>query len=137
MLSRFKELYRPNTNLAIDEGTLLWRGRLSFRVFNPQKPVRYGIRSYIMSDSETGFCLDIIPYCGESAALVDTVVKLLGEYAGKGHHLYMDNFYNSVKLCYKMLELKTHVCGTLRRNRGEPEPIRLATPAILASAEGK
>ena len=33
---------QPSQNVSIDEGTLLWRGRLSFRVDNPQKPVRYG-----------------------------------------------------------------------------------------------
>ena len=65
--------------------------------------------------------LDIIPYCAESSPLVDTVVKLLGNYADKGHHLYMDTFYNSVKLCYELLKMKTHVCGTLRQNRGEPQ----------------
>ncbi|KAH9642821.1 hypothetical protein HF086_012315 [Spodoptera exigua] len=42
-------------------------------------------------------------------------------YLLKGHELYMDNYYNSVPLSEKLLDLKTHTCGTLRSNRkGNP-----------------
>ncbi len=64
------------------------------------------------------------PYCGESSPLKDTVVSLLDRLAGHGYRLFMDNFYNSVPLCKHLLDLKTHVCGTIRKNRGEPPVIR-------------
>ncbi|KAJ8347415.1 hypothetical protein AAFF_G00206840 [Aldrovandia affinis] len=54
IVGKFKELYQPGQNICIDEGMMLWRGRLSFRVYNPQKPVKYGIKSYILCDSATG-----------------------------------------------------------------------------------
>lgn len=42
-------------------------------------------------------------------------------YVLKGHHVFMDNFYNSVELSQKLLDLRTHSCGTLRKNRkGNP-----------------
>ena len=50
-------------------------------------------------------------------------------FSGHGHKLFMDNFYNSVKLSRELVENGTHVCGTLRTNRGEP-------PAIKAAANG-
>lgn len=34
----------------------------------------------------------------------------------KGHWLFMDNFYNSVTLSQKLLDLKNHTTGTLRIN---------------------
>lgn len=49
------------------------------------------------------------------------VLKLLEPYVLKGHHVFMDNFYNSVELSQKLLDLRTHSCGTLRKNRkGNP-----------------
>jgi len=128
-------MYQPNANICIDEGMLLWRGRLAFRVYNPQKPVKYGIKSYILCDSETGYCYNMKPYCGDAAALGDTVVFLLDRLAGYGYRLFMDNFYNSVGLCERLLDLKTHVCGTLRKNRGEPPVIREVSNADLGIGE--
>lgn len=135
LVTKFREMYQPNTNICIDEGMLLWRGRLAFRVYNPQKPIKYGIKSYILCDSETGYCFNMKPYCGESSPLKDTVVSLLDRLAGHGYRLFMDNFYNSVPLCKHLLDLKTHVCGTIRKNRGEPPVIRDLRNADLRIGE--
>ncbi|XP_072392455.1 uncharacterized protein [Diabrotica undecimpunctata] len=40
-------------------------------------------------------------------------------YLDKGHHLFLDNFYNSILLSKSLSERKTHSTGTLRRNRKE------------------
>lgn len=49
------------------------------------------------------------------------VMKLLQPYLLKGHHIFMDNFYNSVELSKTLLGLRTHTNGTLRKNRkGNP-----------------
>ncbi len=77
LVTKFREMYQPNTNICIDEGMLLWRGRLAFRVYNPQKPIKYGIKSYILCDSETGYCFNMKPYCGESSPLKDTLSLFL------------------------------------------------------------
>jgi hypothetical protein len=39
----------------------------------------------------------------------------------------MDNFYNSVKVTDILLNLKTHICGTMRANRGEPAAMKAPT----------
>ena len=52
---------------------------------------------------------------------------LLDDLVGLNHRLYMDNFYNSVRLAMILIdEHKTYSCGTLRKNRGEPAIIRNA-----------
>ena len=43
LLASFKEMYRPEQDVSIDEGTLLWRGRLRVKVCNPVKPIKYDI----------------------------------------------------------------------------------------------
>ncbi|CAH2004308.1 unnamed protein product [Acanthoscelides obtectus] len=52
------------------------------------------------------------------------VLSLLQEYLGVGHSVFMDNFYNSVKLTKDLLDKKTYVTGTLRSNRrGNPPEV--------------
>ncbi|CAG4950757.1 unnamed protein product [Parnassius apollo] len=63
-------------------------------------------------------------YSGKQASTPETgskteklVLKLMRSYPLRGHHLFMDNYYNSVSLSQKLLELRTHTTGTLRTNR--------------------
>jgi len=44
-------------------------------------------------------------------------MRLTRPFLNKGHHLFMDNFYNSVGLSKILLEHKTYTTGTLRSNR--------------------
>ena len=135
IVEKFKELYQPGQNICIDEGMMQWRGRLSFRVYNPQKPVKYGIKSYILCDSATGYCFNMCPYVGEASTLPEIVFSLLDRLPGHGYKLFMDNFYNSVALCERLLGVQTNVCGTLRKHRGEPQIISEMTKTDLGVGE--
>lgn len=135
LVGKCKELYQPGKNICIDEGMMQWRGRLSFRVYNPQKPVKYGIKSYILCDSATGYCFNLRPYVGEGSTLPEIVFSLLDRLQGHGYTVYMDNFYNSVSLCERLLRAQTNVCGTLRKNRGEPLIIRDIKKSDLGAGE--
>uniref|UniRef100_A0A8C5FSV4 PiggyBac transposable element-derived protein domain-containing protein n=1 Tax=Gadus morhua TaxID=8049 RepID=A0A8C5FSV4_GADMO len=135
IVEKFKEMYQPGQNICIDEGMMQWQGRLSFRVYNPQKPVKYGIKSYILCDSATGYCFNMRPYVGEASTLPEIVFSLLDRLPGHGYTLFMDNFYNSVALCERLLEVQTNVCGTLRKHRGEPQIISEMTKTDLGVGE--
>lgn len=37
----------------------------------------------------------------------------------------MDNYYNSVKVAEELLKRKTNVCGTIRKNRGVPNCLKI------------
>ena len=39
------------------------------------------------------------------------------KYLGKGHHLYVDNYYTSIALAEHLLQNDSHVTGTIRENR--------------------
>ncbi|XP_057310036.1 piggyBac transposable element-derived protein 4-like [Hydractinia symbiolongicarpus] len=41
----------------------------------------------------------------------------MGNFLGKGYHLFTDNFYNSFELAKHLLGESTYICGTLRSNR--------------------
>ena len=64
-----------------------------------------------------------------------TIDYLMESLYDDGYHLYMDNFYNSVAMCDHLLQRGTHVCGTLRRHRGEPEVITKLTEAKMKKGE--
>lgn len=49
--------------------------------------------------------------------LEDLVLRLMQPYLDKGHHLFMDNFYNSIGMSNTLLSRKTHSTDTLRPNR--------------------
>ncbi|KAM3872215.1 piggyBac transposable element-derived protein 4-like [Diretmus argenteus] len=132
LLANFREMFQPSQNISVDEGMMAWRGRLRFRVYNPAKPTKYGIKSYILCDSANGYCYAMKPYCGEHSSLYDTVRFLVDGLEGFGYRLWMDNFYNSEAMCRLLLSLKIHSAGTLRVNRGEPPSIRGVSNAKLA-----
>ena len=129
LLVKFQENYQLHQQISIDEGTLKWKGRLSFRVYNPMKPCKYGIKSYILADSVSNYCYDLIIYDGMTRPFRDTVWMLVHSHLNKNHMLYMDNLYNSVGLAEDLLANGMYVTGTLRRNRGEPQSVtRAGTP---------
>ena len=41
--------------LSIDESLMLWKGRLGWRQYIPSKRARYGIKSYEICDSQSGY----------------------------------------------------------------------------------
>lgn len=103
---------------------LLWRERLSFRQYIPSKAHKYGITFFELC-TDDGFILDLIIYKGKDTVTdsrdvtFGIVNKLMRNYLEKGHTLYTDNYYNSVQLAKYLNENKTHIVGTLRKNRHE------------------
>jgi len=122
---RWRSMYDLGEFISIDEGMVKWRGRLSFRVYNKDKPIKYGIKSYILADSRSKYCWNIDMYHGVSKTLIETVTGLLTpQCMSRWHTLYMDNFYNSLAMSEHLLDRQVHTVGTLGRHRGEPREIR-------------
>ncbi|XP_070548372.1 piggyBac transposable element-derived protein 4-like [Ptychodera flava] len=75
----------------------------------------------------------MIPYAGKGEQIqhglgYSVVVDLTSRYFGMGHHLYYDNFFSSLRLAVDLLNRRTYVCSTVRKNsKGLP-------PAVSKSA---
>ena len=121
---RCKSVYMPRENLSLDEGILKWKGRLSIKIYNPMKPIKYGIKFYFLCEAESGYVLDFNVYRGVSSSLRDIVFNLMEPHLYKGHHLFMDNYYNQVSTCDELYEKGTHCSGTLRLGRGGPKALQ-------------
>ena len=122
--TRSNEVYIPLMNLSLDEAILPWKGRLLIKVYNPLKPDKYGIKIYMLCEAESGYCLDILVYDGKARSLRDIIFTLLQRFLGKGYRVFMDNYYNSVKIVEELYDNETHTVGTLRMNRGAPDVLR-------------
>lgn len=120
LIENFQAAYKPPQNLSLDESLLLFKCRLLFRQYMKGKKAKYGIKLYELCSSE-GYVLNLEVYQGKSEGssgkINNIVLRLLEPYLNKGHHIFMDNFYNNVDLSKTLLSYRTHTTGTLRANR--------------------
>jgi hypothetical protein len=132
--SKFQSLYLPNQNITIDESLTLWKGRLSFRQYIPLKAAKFGIKTYELCESSSGYVWSFLVYTGKDMDLTTKVVttaasktaaivvKLVEDLLGRGHTVWMDNFYNSPDLARFLKSKQTDCVGTLRDNRKNVPP---------------
>jgi hypothetical protein len=120
-LETFKENYSPTREQAIDECMIKFKGRIGFKQYMPQKPVKRGYKIWVWAD-KTGYVCDIQIYTGK---IGDKAEKNLGERVvqdlcqgleGKGYHIYFDNFFTSVSLMSNLKKKWLPSCGTVRAN---------------------
>ena len=63
---KFSTFWTPRQHISIDEGTVPFKGNIHFRVYNPNKPDKYGIKTFKLSDSTNGYCCSFDIYVGET-----------------------------------------------------------------------
>ena len=93
-----------------------WRGQLRFKTYNPRKLTKYGILVKMVNESETGYICNLEIYKGEGKKLQETILSVLQPYLASWHHIYQDNYYNSMSTSEILLKNKTRACGAIREN---------------------
>lgn len=99
---RLKNMYKPSQNISLDEGMIPWCGRLNFHVYNPSKLTKYGIVIRMVCELVSGYISKFKIYSGPGISLQDSISHLTSDNKYKWHHLYMDDFYNSVEIAKKI-----------------------------------
>ncbi|XP_066937335.1 piggyBac transposable element-derived protein 4-like [Macrobrachium rosenbergii] len=89
--------WQTERNVSLDEGLMPYKGRLSIKTYNPQKPSKYGIKLYMLCEAKSGYVIDFLTYGGSTSTLKDIVFTLMGPLLDKGYHVFMDNYYNSIE----------------------------------------
>lgn len=120
----YEKYFLPGRELSIDEAMIKFKGRLHFKQYMPAKPIKWGIKVWVIADSSTGYVLGLQVYLGKKAdknedfLLGEQVVLDLGQhFFDKYHCIYFDNFFTSLKLLQILFENKTYACGTFRNGR--------------------
>jgi len=127
---KFRTSFIPDRFVSIDESLLLWKGRLGWKQYIPKKRSRFGIKTFELCDSKTGYLWNFIVYTGKSA--VETVsdmlsssrvvLDLMADLLGKGYCVVTDNYYTCPSLYAKLLKNKTDTYGTVRLGRKSMPP---------------
>ena len=130
IILRFRGVYKPERQLAVDETLIKFKGKIHFRQFIPIKPGRFGIKAFMLAESTIGYVLGSKVYTGKEANVVQkdlgkrAVMSLMELFLDKGYYVFMDNYYTSVGLFEGLEGRKTLACGTVRSNRlGLPKDI--------------
>ncbi|KAG0436652.1 PiggyBac transposable element-derived protein 4 [Dictyocoela muelleri] len=118
----FKSIYVPGEHISIDEGMLPFKGKTKNRVYSPMKLDKWGMKFYILAESSTGFVYNL-RIVGEQSSIEDTVIALCNNLVADHRKIFMDNYYNSYKLCNTLLYNKIYSTGTLRHKRGGPQDL--------------
>ena len=123
MVPRFRAVYHPERELAVDQTLIKYKSRVHFRQFIPSKPGRFGIKAFTLAESTSGYVLGSKVYTAKAAGVVQkdlrekAVMSLMEPFVVKGYYLFMDNNYISVGLFEELEERSTLACGTARSNR--------------------
>lgn len=106
----FQELYEVDGHATVDESMVKFKGRLGFRQYLPLKPIKWGIKVWVMADSSTGYCAKFQVYSGregpaEKGLAHRVVMDLTKPYVRSHLSVYMDNFYLGKHFLYFTLIL--------------------------------
>ena len=142
VIARFQEVYSPNTQLAIDETLIKFKGKLHFRQFIPIKPGRFGTKAFTLAETKSGYVLNSKIYTGRENIQVQrdlgrkVVLSVLRPYLDKGFRAFMDNYYTSVALFQELEDRKTLACGTMWSNRLPKEICELKEKCVKELERG-
>ena len=101
-----KELYVPSKNVSVDERMVKSKGRSGIRKYIKNKPTKFGIKIWVLAESNTGYTVDFDIYTGAKGKNKQTyergkglgyqvVMSLCDALRNDGYHIYFDNFFTT------------------------------------------
>lgn len=114
-------------SLCVDEQIVPFKGRSGLKMYNPNKPHKWGYKIWVLSGA-SGFSYDFEVYTGggvqvnatevDCGASSNVVVRLCRTVTSDvGHKMYFDNYFTSLKLLEQLELRKIQSVGTVRLNR--------------------
>ena len=123
--------FKPSKEISVDESMIAFKGRTELMQYMPQKPSKWGMKGWGLADSKSGYMYNWSFYTGRDNTRTEhglahrVVTDLARVVYGKGHVIYMDNFFSSPALFNELADNQLGACGTFRINRqGIPATIK-------------
>ena len=117
-----KEIYNLEREITVDECVIPYKGQYCFiRQFMKDKPVRFGIKCWVLASSKSRFVSNIEVYFGEGTGMgwhglgYHVVMRLVAGLERRWHCLVVDNLFASVNLFHELMCLGYWATGTVRR----------------------
>ena len=115
----FKVICKPCENLSIDESTMAYKGQVKFLQYSKNKPNRFHIKLFMVSEADTGYICEFSMYTGRASnellahkstlnpdctITTKTVMGVLQKCHLLDSHwtLYFDNWFNSLELVHEL-----------------------------------
>ncbi|CAL1262020.1 unnamed protein product [Larinioides sclopetarius] len=149
--TKFQSSYIPECEVSVDESLLLYKGRLAFKQYIPNKRSRFGVKFYQLCEARSRYIWSSLIYTGKDmplwqeaskySTITNIVMTLIENLLGQEYCVTLDNFYTSPELAEILLSYRTDVYGTLRSHRrGIPQEIKsrnLKRGEIIGYQKGK
>ncbi|XP_043528189.1 uncharacterized protein LOC122538303 [Frieseomelitta varia] len=117
--NNMKEIYYPTKGLTIDESVISFRSQLYFRQNAASKKCKYGLKIYTLTEP-IGPVLRIHTHLhtkGKDKINTDQIIhKLVSDFEGRGHVIYLDETFANYTLVKSLLEKKTYALGVLKKS---------------------
>lgn len=124
----FQRIRSNSTYQSIDEMMVKFRGRLSFKQYQPLKPIKRGVKLWDRCDALTGYVYDVQVYCGKDKTtkvpegrectlgekVVHTLLDSIPKTDIQSVCMCFDRFFTSINL---MRNMPCCGVGTIQRNR--------------------
>ena len=125
LLENIQGAFYPGQDLSLDEMVVKWKGRSKYKMYNPNKPEKYHIKTFGLCDSATGYAYNLLIYFGKETSYKEgleggqseKVFEYLLRPLGTGHHIFADRYYTTHSLVRYLTANKTYYTGTLMLNR--------------------
>ena len=110
-----------------------FQGCSAIKQYMPKKPIKRGIKVWVLGDSRIGYFSHLEVYLGKKEGVTEhnlgaRVVKdLTTDFQNKWHRVYFDNFFTSKALMCDLEKGGIYGCGTARKDRrGFPDTLKNA-----------
>ena len=134
LVERWQSLLTLEENISADEALLLRKGCLSWKQFIRTKRARFGLKSFVLAKTSSGYVWNSIIYTGNDTLVeegntyqyqvINIVLSLCKNVLDEGRCLFMDNWYSSLELLSELRNQSTDVVGTVRKDRkGLPKDV--------------
>ena len=125
----FKNSYRCGRDLRFDEGCCPFKGRVSFKCYNPSKLAKWHLKLFDITDAKMGYVAGFEVFmgkgktlCSKNANVMDPNCTIatktvfgLCEKTQRGHHIFMNNYYSSPEI-FEELKFAAGTCRSNRKN---------------------
>ena len=128
IIDKFHHYYVPDCELSLDEGMVPTKNALSIKQYLKDKPVKWGLKTFILCENKTGYIVNAEVYTGKSkddptfipelGVTGSLVNRMIQPYHGQNYTVYTDRFYTSVTLAEHPIDNhNTRLCGTALSSR--------------------
>ena len=102
LIHQFQATFYPFQDVSIDEVVTKYKSKWKSKQYNPNKPSKYYIKTYIVCDSTTGYAFNILTYFGSDTSYnpamsdfgnSEKIFEYLLSPLGSGHYVFADRFY--------------------------------------------